>query len=399
MRRVKRANRLSIAVAFVLFSALAAGLLLSRPASAAATLAVGPSTGLTAGESVTVTGAGFDESSTGGVLECNNDASQPTVSVLGNDIPVSCTNPLSNVASTDASGNLSTTFTIESGVTGPPGPGTDTSGGDAATDAADYPCPPTPAQMSAGVSCVISYGDEAGAKATIPISFAVGGTTTATTSLPSSTTTTTQPTTTTTIALPGFLTVVAGQPTMIQGAGFGSSEQVTAAIHSTPIQLGAFTASSLGIASGSVTIPLDTVVGYHQILLTGVSTGHVDTIPAWIIQAQPGPPVATSATTTGAATTGAATTGVATTGVATDSSSTPGSPSPGTSSLAYTGAGHGVWITLASGLLLLDLGYLIVSPFCRPRQLLLRRGCPTGNSLRAAPPRRKAHEKSSDDLL
>src|SRR5271157_4252413 len=149
MRSARRVNRLAIAVAVLLFAALAGGLALSASASAAAVIEVSPSSGLAAGESVTVTGAGFDASSTGGVLECNNDASQPTVSVLGNNIPVSCTPPLSNLQSTDSSGNFSTTFDIGIGVVGPPGTGTDSTGGNAATDAGSYPCPPTQAQSDA----------------------------------------------------------------------------------------------------------------------------------------------------------------------------------------------------------------------------------------------------------
>ena len=149
-----------------------------------------------------MTGSGYDATSTGAVLECNNASGQPTISVLGNNIPVSCTNPLNSLHTTDASGNLSTTFTIVSGVTGPPGTGTDSAGGDAATDAAAYPCPPTPAQITAGVSCTIAYGDQGGAQASSLISFGGGTTTTTsggtTTTTAQSTTTTTAPTTTTT---------------------------------------------------------------------------------------------------------------------------------------------------------------------------------------------------------
>ena len=55
-----------------------------------------------------------------------------------------CTNPLNAITATDASGNLDPNFTIVAGTVGPPATGTDSSGGDAATDAANYPCPPTP---------------------------------------------------------------------------------------------------------------------------------------------------------------------------------------------------------------------------------------------------------------
>ena len=309
MRRFSRANRLSLALAVLLAAALGAALTLSGPASASAALIVSPNSGLTSGQSVTVTGSGYDASSTGAVLECNNASGQPTIAVLGNSIPVSCTNPLNSLHTTDASGNLSTTFTIVTGVTGPPGTGTDSSGGDAATDAAGYPCPPTPAQITAGVSCTIAYGDQGGAQASSLISFGGGTTTTtsggtttttaqSTTTTTAPTTTTTAPTTTTTAAqLPGFLTVVAGQPTMIQGAGFTVGESVSSDIHSTAIHLAVFTTNTLGIAIGTVTIPINTVVGYHEIFLTGATSGHVDIIRAWIIQGST--QAVTAASTTG----------------------------------------------------------------------------------------------------
>ena len=61
---------------------------------------------------------------------------------------------------------------MTTGTVGPPTTGTDSSGGNAATDAAKYPCPPTPAQQAAGASCFIAFGDLAGDQATTPISFA-----------------------------------------------------------------------------------------------------------------------------------------------------------------------------------------------------------------------------------
>ena len=158
MRRVRGNVRLSLGAAVLLGSAMLGILAFSGPAAATAVLMVSPSTGLTNGQSVNVTASGFAASSPGAVLECNNDAGQPTVSVPGNAIPVSCTNPLLTLKTTDASGNLATTFSIVTGVTGPPGAGTDSGGGSAATDAANYPCPPTAAQVTAGDSCVIAFG-------------------------------------------------------------------------------------------------------------------------------------------------------------------------------------------------------------------------------------------------
>lgn len=388
MRRRRRLNRAPAIVAVLLLAALGAMLLASEAASASATLGVSPSSGLTNGQSVTVSGSGFAASSTGAVIECNNASPQPTVTVLGNAVPVSCTNPLSGIKTTGSDGSLaSSSFTVATGVVGPPGAGTDSDGNSAATDAVNFPCPPTAAQLAAGDSCVVAFGDQGGDQVTFPISFSTSSTTTTTTTSTSSTTTTTlgstttttsgSPTTTTTTApsttstttatsgtipgqLPGFLTVVAGQSTMIQGGGFKPGETVTAAIHSTAIQVGAFTANAIGVASGTIMVPVGTDVGYHEIYLTGESSGHVVTIPAWIITAQP----ETLASTTGAP---------AASGGTTSGGSTGGAGSASSGSLAYTGAGRGVWVTLAGGLMLLDLGYLLVTMFLRPRQLLTRR--------------------------
>jgi hypothetical protein len=147
---------------------------------------------------------------------------------------------------------------------------------------------------------------------------------------------------------------------MIQGPGFKPSEAVTVAIHSTAIQLGTFTANSIGVASGAIMIPVGTIVGYHEIYLTGTTSGHVVVIPAWIIAGEP----ATLASSTGTATSTGSTSGGTTTS---------GTQSASGGSLAYTGAGHGVWVTLVGGLLLLDIGYLLMTIFLRPRELLARR--------------------------
>jgi len=94
------------------------------------------------------------------------------VTVLGTNLPVGCT-PIDIFGSTTASGGLpsGTSFTIRSGTVGPPATGTDSSGGNAATDAANYPCPPTPAQYASGVTCALAVGDLGGDKIFVPLSF------------------------------------------------------------------------------------------------------------------------------------------------------------------------------------------------------------------------------------
>jgi hypothetical protein len=116
---------------------------------------------------VVVTGRGFTPG-VGSLIQCSDDPQQPTVSALGNDVPVSCSDPLLLLVTADANGDLPPTeVVVQTGTVGPPAAGTDGTGA-----AADYPCPPTAAQIDAGVSCVIAYGNLAGERATAKISFA-----------------------------------------------------------------------------------------------------------------------------------------------------------------------------------------------------------------------------------
>ena len=122
---------------------------------------------------------------------------QPAATYLSNAIPVSCTPVKTFEVSAD--GTIAPqfqSFTVVEGTTGPPCGGSsstavacqypdDSSGGNPATDAAAYPCPPTSAQTAAGIGCVIAVGDLGGDKAAVPISFNIGA--------PPITTTTTSP--------------------------------------------------------------------------------------------------------------------------------------------------------------------------------------------------------------
>ncbi|HLM96731.1 MAG TPA: hypothetical protein VK283_10480 [Acidimicrobiales bacterium] len=232
-----------------------------------------PGTCLNGGSVVTVTGSGFDDSSAGALLECNNASGEPTVALtLGSikeSLPVGCTAPTTaGLITTSSSGGLSGKVTIVAGTVGPPCggsgdlfsscPATDSAGVSPATDAPKYPCPPTTAQTSAGDSCVIAFGDSGSKQQTVNISFV---------------------------------------PAAAASTAQGGSASVTQA----------------------------------------ASTG------------------------TAAATTGASTTATST-------------PSTSASTLAFTGAGPGIWFTLLGGLLLLDLGYLMVTVFYRPREFAHRLG-------------------------
>jgi hypothetical protein len=148
------------------------------------TLMADPGTCLSGGTPIAVTGLGYDASSLGILLQCNNAPDQPTVSLpapISETVPVSCTGiALANAITTSSTGGFSTTWGAIDGVNGPPCGKSgdlaatcplDSSGADAATDAAIYPCPPTAAELAAGDSCTLSFGDQKGKTATVPISF------------------------------------------------------------------------------------------------------------------------------------------------------------------------------------------------------------------------------------
>jgi hypothetical protein len=127
-------------------------------------LSVVPATGLHGGDHVTVTGSGLAPQAAGAVVECNSTPGEPTIDVDGIAVPVGCSNPFASGALVGVSdtGSFSTTMTIGVGVLGPPAQGQDSAGGNAGTDAASYPCPPTPAQVAAGASSLIGFGDLSG---------------------------------------------------------------------------------------------------------------------------------------------------------------------------------------------------------------------------------------------
>jgi len=188
-------------------------------------ITVTPSTGLANGTSVTITGSGFTDSSIGNVVECNDAPNEPTVALaapVSNTLAVGCIAPsYKALATTTASGGLSATFAVIQGTVGPPCgtpnavvtcPATDSDGVSPAADAANYPCPPTPAQQAAGVVCQLTYGDSAGDSSTaVTITFQAS--TPPTTAAP--TTATTKPPTTATTVAPatGATTVTTAAPT------------------------------------------------------------------------------------------------------------------------------------------------------------------------------------------
>jgi hypothetical protein len=147
-------------------------------------LTVTPGECLSGGTAVSVSGAGFDPKSIGIVEQCNNDPDQPIVLLpapVNEAAPVSCTGvAIANAVTVSAEGTLAASWKVIAGTTGPPcGRSgdltstcpTDSMGNNAFEDAANYPCPPTPAQVEAGVSCTISFGDNGGKQQSVDISF------------------------------------------------------------------------------------------------------------------------------------------------------------------------------------------------------------------------------------
>ncbi|MGA2520972.1 MAG: neocarzinostatin apoprotein domain-containing protein [Acidimicrobiales bacterium] len=183
-------------------------------------LTVTPSTGLTGGQTVQVSGTGYLDSSIGNVLECNDDPNQPTVNLpapVGSKVSVSCNLVgYAHLVSTSSSGVLGGSFSVFQGTVGPPcGTGgvittcpTDSNGNSAAADAALYPCPPTAAQQAIGDVCQLSYGD-AGGDQSVNTTILFSGESppgSTTTAPPAATTTTTKPAATTTTTRPAVTT-------------------------------------------------------------------------------------------------------------------------------------------------------------------------------------------------
>ncbi len=197
--------------------------------------------GLAGGDTVTLAGTGFTPGSLASDIECNSDMHQPVILFLGNYVPISCTPlKLSQISSTGAYNPPP--FAVVQGTTGPvlnnpsvypptctidptkgkpplpgqsgPIPGCTTSG-NPATDAANFPCPPTSAQQTAGDDCVLAIGDQAGDRGVGVVLFGTETLPTTTTTGAGGTTTTAGGSTTTTTA--GTTTTTAGTTTTTSG--------------------------------------------------------------------------------------------------------------------------------------------------------------------------------------
>jgi hypothetical protein len=254
----------------------------SMSAYAAASLTGSPTTGLSNGSAVTLTGTGFAKSSIGNVLECNSDPNQPTVLVGGlvnSTISVSCTAPsLEALVTTTSKGAVSTVFDVVEGTVGPPCgaapaaatcPATDSAGNDPTADAALYPCPPTAAEQATGDVCQLTYGDEANDSASVNISFAAS---TTTTTAGATTTTTTGGGTTTTEG--ATTTTTTGGTTTTEAPTTTTSEApTTTTTAATTTTVAPTTTTTAGTTT--TTAPPTTITGAYELYCPNTPVGNI----------------------------------------------------------------------------------------------------------------------------
>jgi YVTN family beta-propeller protein len=89
------------------------------------------------------------------------------------------------------------------------------------------------------------------------------------------------------------VTAEPGDSVSFDASGFTPGEPVDETLHSTPVVLGSVTADGSGDVSATVTIPVDTPAGSHDLLLTGETSGFTATLPV-VIPAPTAPPVLTT---------------------------------------------------------------------------------------------------------
>ncbi len=89
------------------------------------------------------------------------------------------------------------------------------------------------------------------------------------------------------------VTVEPGESISTQASGFAPGETVEEALHSTPVSLGSVMANGNGEISATVTVPLGTPAGQHELLFTGQTSGVTATLPV-LIPAPPAGPVFTT---------------------------------------------------------------------------------------------------------
>ncbi len=262
------------------------------------TLMASPSSGLSNGSVVTLTGTGFTDSSIGNVLECNSDPNQPTVmdgGVIDSAISVSCSAPsLSMLVTTSATGTVSTKFTVVQGTVGPPCgaapaavtcPATDSAGKSPTADAALYPCPPTAAQIAIGDTCQLNYGDEANDSGVVNLSFgsttspSSSSTTSTTTATPSSSSTTSTTTATPSSSSTSTTSTTTATPTSSSTTSTTTatptSSSTTSTTTATPTSSSTTSTTTATPTSTTSTTPPTAVTGAYELYCPGTPVGDI----------------------------------------------------------------------------------------------------------------------------
>jgi hypothetical protein len=225
-RTTSRAKRFGIAglIAFMAGGVLTGTALVASAAStptctnSACTISISPGGPYAPASGVSVIGASFVPGSQGAMVECNMDTAAPTIAIpknyVGNaktigsgTMSVGCSDPAAQKVKVAKDGSFFWGGLINTASSslqiGPPITGQDSSGGQAAADALAYPCPPTQAEVSAGVNCAMVFEDAAGEIYASDITFTT----------PFSTTPTTQPTVTTLVKCDGVPATATGANT------------------------------------------------------------------------------------------------------------------------------------------------------------------------------------------
>ena len=148
---------LLVAVALVASTAASA-----RGPASGPSITVTPHDHLKAAEHLIVRGKDLVRLANGALLECNTTPGEPAMLVsihgVSHAIPVGCTAPVT-AATNDLGRFVNYKLEARTGPLGTWESGTDSSGGQAATDSTGYPCPPTPAQLEVGATCAIEFLD------------------------------------------------------------------------------------------------------------------------------------------------------------------------------------------------------------------------------------------------
>ncbi len=185
-------------------------------------------------------------------------------------VPGSTTSTAPTTTSTTPSSSTSSTAPDASSTTSSTAPGATTSTTAGSTTSSSAPGGSTtstaPAASSTSSTAAPAATTSTLAGATSTSALGSGGA--ATSSSSSSTTATTEAP----AATASDPTPTPGQVITVSAPGFAPGSPVQVDLLSTPVRLATLTADAQGVASGSVTIPLRTEAGSHEIRLTGVAS-------------------------------------------------------------------------------------------------------------------------------